>query len=282
MKDNLPSLLLKMDIERAFDHVNWDYLLLVMSKMGFGQRWIDWIRWCISTTNFSILINGTSSDFFHSTRGLRQGDPLSLYLFLLVMEILNQLLFRAKNGGFIERFKVRSSSGVGRDLLHFLFADDTLLFCKANSEQLRYLGWVFLWFEAISGLKVNRDKSEAIPVGRIDSLDNIVSVLRCRIGKLPSLGLPLGALFKSSRMWDIVEERFRKRLSLWKRQYLSKGGRLTLIKSTISSLPIYFMSLFVIPQKMCTRLEKIQRDFLWGRWRLREKDSLSELERGLC
>ena len=115
-----------MDIERAFDHVNWDYLLLVMSKMGLGQRWIDWIRWCISTTNFSILINGTSSDFFHSTRGLRQGDPLSPYLFLLVMEILNQLLFRAKNGGFIEGFKVRSSSGVGRDLLYLLFADDTL------------------------------------------------------------------------------------------------------------------------------------------------------------
>ena len=105
---------------------------------------------------------------------------------------------------------------------------------------------MFLWFEAISGLKVNRDKSEAIPVGRIDSLENIISVLRCRIGKFPSLGLPLGALFKSSRMWDIVEERFRKRLSLWKRQYLSKGGRLTLIKSSLSSLPIYFMSLFVI------------------------------------
>ena len=82
--------------------------------------------------------------------------------------------------------------------------------------QLSYLSWVFLWFEAISGLKVNRDKSEAILVGRVDSLEIIVSVLECRIGKLPSsyLGLPLGAPFKSSRVWDIVEERFRKRLSL--------------------------------------------------------------------
>ena len=125
---------------------------------------------------------------------------------------------------------------------------------------------MFLWFEAISGLKVNRDKSEAIPVGRVDSLEIIVSVLECRIGKLPSsyLGLPLGAPFKSSRVWDVVEERFRKRLSLWKRQYLSKGRRLTFIKSTLSSLPIYLMSLFVIPRKVCTRLEKIQRDSLWG------------------
>ena len=189
-----------------------------MSMMGFGQRWINWIKWCISTTTFSILINGTPSDFFHSIRGLRQGDPLSPYLFLLVMEILGQLLFRARSGGFIEGFKVGSGNGVGRDLLHLLFVDDTLLFCKANSKRLRYLSWVFLWFEAIFGLKVNKDKSEAIPIGRVDSLENIVSVLGCRIGKLPSsyLGLPLGAPFKSSRVWDVVEERFRKRLSLWK------------------------------------------------------------------
>ena len=67
---------------------------------------------------------------------MRQGDPLSSYLFILVMEVLSQLLFRARSGGFIERFKVGSSSGVGRDLLHLLFADDTILFCEANSEQL--------------------------------------------------------------------------------------------------------------------------------------------------
>ena len=183
-----------------------------MSKIGFGQKWINWISWCISTANFSILINGTPSDFFHSTMGLRQGDPLSPYLFLFVMEVLSQLLFRARSGGYIEGFKVGNSNGIERDLFHLLFANDTLLFCKANSVQLRYLSWVFLWFEAISGLKLNKDKSEVIHVGRVDFLENIVSVLGCSIGKLPSyyLGLPLGAPFKSSRVWDIVEERFRK------------------------------------------------------------------------
>ena len=206
LKDNLSGLLLKLDIEKAFDHVNWDCLMSVMSKMGFGQRWINWIRWCISTANFSILINGTLSDFFHSTRGLRQGDPLSPYLFLLVMETLSQLLFKAKSGGFIKGFKVGSNSGVGRDLLHLLFANNTLLFCEANSEQLRYLSWVFLWFKANFGLKVR------LSLGRVDCLENIVSVLGCRIGKLPTsyLGLPLGASFKSSRVWDVVEKRFRK------------------------------------------------------------------------
>ena len=77
LKDNTPGLLLKMDIEKVFDHVNWDFLMDVMSKMGFGHRWINWMKWCSSTATFSIVINGSPSGFFRSSRGLRQGDPLS-------------------------------------------------------------------------------------------------------------------------------------------------------------------------------------------------------------
>ena len=86
------------------------------------------------------------------------------------------------------------------------------------------------------------------------------------MGKLPSsyLGLPLGASYKSVAVWDVVEERFQRRLLLWKRHYLSKGGGLTLLRSTLVSLPIYFMSLFTIPRLVKLRLEKIQRDFFYG------------------
>ena len=193
------------------------------------------------------------------------------------MEAPSQLLFRARWGGFIKRFKV-GSSGEGMDLLHLLFANDMLIFCETNSDQLIYLSWVFMWFEAISSFKVNRDKSKVIPVGSIESLKEGVSVMGCKVGKLPTsyLGLPLGASFKSSRVCDVVEERFRKRLFLWKRQYLSKWGRLTLIKSTLLSLPTYFMSLFVIPWKVCARIEKIQRDFLWGGCALEKKTSFGD------
>ena len=166
--------------------------------------------------SFSVLINGTHSGFFRNTRGLRQGNPLSPYLFILVMEAFNQLLSRASCGGLVEGVKMGRSSGEGTDLLHLLFADDTLIFCNVNSENLRYLSWVFLWFEVIFGLKVNRDKSKAIPLGRIESLEDVVSMIGYRVGKLPTfyLGLPLGASFKSSRVWDAMKERFRKRLSL--------------------------------------------------------------------
>ncbi|RVW44116.1 putative ribonuclease H protein [Vitis vinifera] len=97
-------------------------------------------------------------------------------------------------------------------------------------------------------------------------METLAPGLGCKIGSLPISypGLPLGAPYKSTRVWDVVEERFKKRLSLWKRQYLSKGDRLTLVKSTLSSLPTYFIFLFLIPKRVCVRLEKIQRDFLWG------------------
>ena len=123
-----------------------------------------------------------------------------------------------------------------------------------------------MWFEACLRLIINLEKSELIPVGRVHVIEDLALELGCKVGGLPScyLGLPLGAPFKSAAVWDGVEERFRKRLAMWKRQYISKGGRLTLIRSILSSMPIYFMSLFCLLRKVRLRLEKIQRDFLWG------------------
>ena len=109
-------------------------------------------------------------------------------------------------------------------------------------------------------------KSLILPVGNVENLDELASELGCRTRALPStyLGLPLGMRHNSLQVWDGVEERFRKKLVLWKRQYISKGGRLTLIKSTFSNMSIYTMSLFRIPKRVKFGLEKIQRDSLWG------------------
>ena len=98
------------------------------------------------------------------------------------------------------------------------------------------------------------------------NIEDLALELGCKVAALPScyLGLPLGAPFKPKAVWDGVEERLRKRLAMWKRQYISKGGRLTLIRSTLFSMPIYFVSLFYLPKKVRLRLEKIQSDFLWG------------------
>ena len=124
------------------------------------------------------------------------------------------------------------------------------------------MSWILFWFEAASGLKINLDKSEVILVGEVEEVNEMAVEIGCRVGQLPTvyLGLPN----KATSVWDGVEEKVRRRLALWKCQYISKGGRITLIKSTLASMPLYQMSLFRMPKSVARRLEKLQRDFLWG------------------
>jgi len=116
------------------------------------------------------------------------------------------------------------------------------------------------------GLRVNLSKSVFIPVGEVPNVDDFACFFGCGVEYLPFfyLGLPLGAPHKSIVVLDPVVERFHKKLAGWKSNLLSRGGRLTLLKSTLCSLPIYFMSLFTIPASIVSRLEKIIRDFLWN------------------
>ena len=154
-------------------------------------------------------------------------------------------------------YRVKGKSEEGVQISHLLFVDDTLVFCQASQDHLTYLSWLLMWFEAVSGLRINLEKSELISVGRVENVDDLILDFGCRVGSLSStyLGLPLGAPFKSVSMWDGVEECFHRRLAMWKRQYLSKGGRATLIRSTLSNLPIYFMSLLCLPNSVRRRLE---------------------------
>ncbi|RVW14147.1 putative ribonuclease H protein [Vitis vinifera] len=260
------ALVCKLDIEKAYDHVNWRFLLSVLEKMGFGPKWRNWIFFCISTVRMAVLVNGTPTDFFSTFRGLRQGDPLSPYLFVLIMEAFSSLISRAEENGFIRGFKATGRSGEGVLVSYLLFADHTFLFCEDNRDRLIFWKWVVIYFEVVSSLKINLQKNEIILVGGVEEVYRAAAVFGCKVENLPTnyLGLPLGASHKSCRVWDGVEERFKRKLATWKKQYLSKGGRLTLIKSTLSNLLIYFMSLFVIPRKVRLRLKKIQREFLWG------------------
>ena len=149
---------------------------------------------------------------------------------------------------------------------HLLFANDTVLFCGADPLQIWHLRGVFIWFQAISGLKINLSKTELVPVGQVPHVNELAGVLGCKVAALPLsyLGLPLGATFKQKSVWNNVVEKIEKRLAGWKRTYLSKGSRLTLLKSTLSNLPTYYLSLFPVPISVAHRIEKLQRDFLWG------------------
>ena len=123
--------------------------------MSFGTKWISWVNWCISMVSFSVLYNGSPTGFFRSTKGLKQGDPLFPYMFVIGMEALSCLLKRIVECNFILGYEFVGRGGGELVISHLLFADDTVLFCEASLEQLMYLGWVLMWFEAISGLQIN-------------------------------------------------------------------------------------------------------------------------------
>jgi len=124
------GLMCKLDIEKAYDHVNWRFLLNTLSQMGFGEKWLKWIDFCIKTVKFSVLVNGEPVGFFGSERGLRQGDPLSPFLFILAMEGFDSMMRIALQNRWIKGFEIGNSRGEIMEVCHLQYADDTVIFCE--------------------------------------------------------------------------------------------------------------------------------------------------------
>ncbi|XP_058211464.1 uncharacterized protein LOC131323632 [Rhododendron vialii] len=244
---NIGGLILKIDFERAYDCVNWEFLLDLLSKLGFRVNWCRWIKECCSSVSMSVLINGSASKEFTTQKGLRQGDPLSPFLFNIVVEALNIMLERARARNIIKRVKVGANGVV---VSHLQFANDTILFCNNDREELANIKRILRCFQLMSGLKINFSKSSlcGVNIPQVD-VSSLAQVMGCKIESLPIkyLGLPLGANSRRTKTWKPVLEKMEKRLNVWTRRTNSTGGRLTLINSSFSNLPTYFMSIFKIP-----------------------------------
>uniref|UniRef100_A0A2N9EX59 Reverse transcriptase domain-containing protein n=1 Tax=Fagus sylvatica TaxID=28930 RepID=A0A2N9EX59_FAGSY len=186
IKEGIPGVMCKLDVEKAHDHVNWSFLLYLLRRCGFSLKWRRWIAFCISTVRFSVLINGGPEGFSGSSRGIRQGDSLSPLLFVIVMEALSRMMSKAVEDGLLSGFQVG----------------------------------------AMDRLKINLNKSEMVPVGSVLDMKELAGIMGCKIIQLPMtyLGLPLGANFKSKSIWDPILEKMERKLSGWQRMYLSKGG----------------------------------------------------------
>ena len=154
------GLVCKLDIEKAYDSISWEFLYQAMGRMGFGSRWLSWIKWCISTASFAVLINGSPAGFFPSSRGLGKGDPLSPYLFVIRMEALSCLINLVVEGNYLSGGRIANGRGEDLTISHILYADDTLLFCEADKDQLKFLNWILMWFKVMSGLKINLNKKK--------------------------------------------------------------------------------------------------------------------------
>ena len=190
---------------------------------------------------------------------------MSPLLFDIVMEDLSRMLDVAATTNQFSGFSVGNTIGNSVMVSHLLFADDILIFCNADATQIASLRAILARFE-VSGLRINLGKSKLVPIGVVHNMDVLVGMLGCWQSSLPLryLGLPLGAKFKELSIWNPILEKMERRLAGWKRLYLSKGGKVTLIKSTLSSLPTYFLSLLPLPRKVVNRMKKLQRDFLWS------------------
>lgn len=166
-----------MDLEKAYDLLDWSYIQACLSKFGFHEHWISRVMNCITTTSFSILINGKAEGYFSPSRGIRQGDPLSPYIFILCMEHfirhLNNMATNPKNHvGLL-------SSPLGLRISNLMLADDCLIFGKASTTAARNIMRILNMFTSASGQKVNFHKSSLYfsPKVHASTKKNIVNIL---------------------------------------------------------------------------------------------------------
>ncbi|GJW45433.1 putative RNA-directed DNA polymerase, eukaryota, reverse transcriptase zinc-binding domain protein [Tanacetum coccineum] len=257
-------MILKVDFEKAFDSLNWSFLFSILKQMGFSVKWRNWIHSCLNSAHASVLVNGSPTKEFKIERGLRQGDPLSPFLFILAVEALNVALLEATNNNVFHGFHVGKEKV---HISHLQFADDALIMGEWFYSNAKNLSRILTCFHLASGLKVNFNKSKLFGVGVTnDELSSLASTIGCLASQLPcvSLGLPIGAKMSRCHHWDKLVERFQKRLSKWKSKSLSFGGCLTLIKSVLGSLGVYYFSTFKEPKKIISTLETMRRKFFWG------------------
>ncbi|GJR47768.1 RNA-directed DNA polymerase, eukaryota, reverse transcriptase zinc-binding domain protein [Tanacetum coccineum] len=257
-------LIFKVDFEKAFDSISWNYLIHILDSFGFGNKWCSWIKACLNSSRASILINGSPTSEFSIKRGLRQGDPLSPFLFILVMEGLHNAFEEAVGNGLITGVNIKNST---INVSHLFYADDVIITTDWNAKDMDNIIRVLHVFYLASGLKINIHKSNIYGIGvNKDEVLSMASNAGCIAGDIPFnyLGLPIGSNMKSIASWKTLVDRFHMRLSSWKANLLSIGGRLTLIKSVLGSLGIYYLSIFRAPESVLQDLERIRANFFWG------------------
>ncbi|GKC45235.1 RNA-directed DNA polymerase, eukaryota, reverse transcriptase zinc-binding domain protein [Tanacetum coccineum] len=257
-------LIFKVDFEKAFDSISWNYLDHILYSLGFGLKWRSWIKTYLSSSRASVLVNGSPTSEFSINRGLRQGDPLSPFLFILVMEGLHNAFADAVGNGLISGINISNSS---INISNLFFADDVIITTDWNAKDLENIIRVLHVFYLASGLKINIHKSNIYDIGvNEDEVYNMASNARCIAGNIPFkyLGLPIGSNMKFIASWKMLIDHFCSRLSTWKASLLSIGGCLTLIKSVLGSLGIYYLSIFRAPESVLKHLERIRSNFFWG------------------
>ncbi|KAJ9535399.1 hypothetical protein OSB04_un001489 [Centaurea solstitialis] len=254
----------KIDIQKAYDTVNWCFLEEILRRFGFHPCMVSWLMKCVSSASFTIRVNGEHHGFFPGKRGIRQGDPLSPYLFTLVMEVLTLMVKRKVQSCPQFRFHPKCEK---LGLTHLCFADDLLMFCYGNVHSVNVLKDALMEFSVSSGLKPSMGKSTSF-LGNVFGFnrEEIMKVLPFQLGKLPVryLGVPLISTKLFHRDCLSLIDKVRRRTMEWRNKWLSFAGRLQLVNSVLSSISVYWSSMFLLPVSVVKEIERILRAFLWS------------------
>ncbi|GKC48431.1 RNA-directed DNA polymerase, eukaryota [Tanacetum coccineum] len=241
------TLIFKVDFEKAYDSLCWDFLQEVMHKMGFGSKWCKWIRGCLQSSMASVLVNGSPTNEFEIKRGLRQGDPLSPFLFFIAMEGLHMLMENAMNVSRIKGIEIDRSDIV---LSHLFYADDVIFIGEWSEENVSNIVMLLQCFYLVSGLKINLSKCSLLGIGVQEAeVKGVADGVGCTAGTLPFmyLGVPIGNKMSKVNDWKDLIDKFKKgflirRLKLsrlevqkWMRENLRgyNGGKLWLARSMV-------------------------------------------------
>lgn len=257
-------LIFKADFNKAFDSLNWGYLDSMLLQMNFGEKWRWWIKGCLASAKASVIVKGSPTGEFPLQKGVRQGDPLSPFLFIIAMEGLNIAMKEAVDKGIFRGVSIPNGDKI---LSHLFYADDALFLGDWSKYNIDNLARILRCFFVSSGLQVNFSKSKVVGIGVDDrEVKCWATPLGCEPTPLPFsyLGVPVGANMRLIKNWKPIIEKFKSKLSLWKAKTLSFGGRITLAKSVLGNLPNYYLSIFAAPSGVIEKLEKIRRNFIWG------------------
>ncbi|GJR93903.1 RNA-directed DNA polymerase, eukaryota [Tanacetum coccineum] len=257
------AMVFKVDFAKAYDSIRWDYLDDVLNSFGFGSKWRSWISGSLFLGMASILINGSPTSEFQSHCGLKQGDPLAPYLFILVMESLNLSFLRVVDAGMFRGIRIDSSLMIS----HLFYADDVVFIGEWSDNNLTHIMRILHCFFLASELKINLKKCHLLGVG-VPHAHIIKAAMALGSSVVRThfkyLGVVVGGNMSLIKAWDETIGKLKSRLSRWKLNALSIGGRLTLLKLVLGSTPIYIMSLYKVPKSVLNLMESIRRNFFNG------------------
>jgi hypothetical protein len=250
------NLALKIDISKAFDTLEWLFLLEVLKRFGFNEMFCNWIHVILKSAFLSVSINGKAQGYFNCTRGVRQGDPLSHLLFCLAEDVLSIGISKLVADGKLDLIKGTRNVMVPS---HSFYADDLMIFCKGNLSGLRALKSLFDSYASESGQIVSSSKSTilsgSITRGR---LDLIVQLLNFKIGTIPFnyLGVPIFKGKPKVCHLQPLADKIKLKLASWKASLLTMAGRVQLVKAVIQSMMIYSITLYSWPSSVIKEVEK--------------------------